>query len=100
MTLARQMVLGQKTKSDLMDDGFNRHAFNDKDGLPSWFLDDEMRHFRTNVPITKEAVQAIREKQRALNARPIKKIAEVRRLFFPCTAVYLERLLTVAPHRL
>jgi AdoMet-dependent rRNA methyltransferase SPB1 len=78
MTLAQQLVNREKTATQLMDDGFNRHAFNDKDGLPPWFLDDEMKHFRTNVPVTKEAVEAIRAKMRALNARPIKKVAEAK----------------------
>lgn len=78
MTLAQQLVNREKTAEQLMDEGFNRQAFNDKDGLPTWFLDDEMKHFRNNVPVTKEAMEAIREKMRALNARPIKKIAEAK----------------------
>lgn len=79
MTLAQQLVNRERTKTQLIDDGFNRHAFNvGGDGLPSWFLDDEQRHFRNNIPVTKEAVQALREKMRALNARPIKKIAEAK----------------------
>lgn len=78
MTLAQQLVNRQTTKTQLIDDGFNKHAFNEKEGLPSWFLDDEMKHFRTNVPVTKEAVEAIRAKMRALNARPIKKVAEAK----------------------
>lgn len=49
-----------------------------KDGLPSWFLDDEAKHYRPNIPITKEAVEALRERQRALDARPIKKVAEAK----------------------
>jgi AdoMet-dependent rRNA methyltransferase SPB1 len=78
MTIAQALVNRETTKTLLMDDGFNKHAFNDKDGLPSWFLDDEMKHFRSNVPVTKEAVEAIRAKLRALNARPIKKVAEAK----------------------
>lgn len=74
MTLASQLVNGEKTKAQLMDDGFHRYAFNDKDGAPTWFTDDEMKHFRNNVPVTKEAVDALRAKMRALNARPIKKV--------------------------
>lgn len=49
-----------------------------KDGLPSWFLDDEAKHYRPNIPITKEAITALRDRQRALDARPIKKIAEAK----------------------
>jgi len=77
-TLATQLVNREKTKSELIDEGFNRHAFLDKDGLPPWFLDDEMKHFRTNLPVTKEAVNALRARDRAMNARPIKKIAEAK----------------------
>ncbi|GAA6014902.1 hypothetical protein JCM10207_002217 [Rhodosporidiobolus poonsookiae] len=79
MTLAQQLVNREATKTQLVDQGFNRHTdVVGGDGLPTWFLDDEQRHFRHNIPITKEAVQAIRDKQRELNARPIKKIAEAK----------------------
>ncbi|SGY79409.1 BQ5605_C008g05125 [Microbotryum silenes-dioicae] len=79
MTLAQQLVNREKTKTQLIDEGFNRYTSNvGGDGLPSWFLDDEQRHFRNNIPITKEAVLALREKMRELNARPIKKIAEAK----------------------
>lgn len=77
MTLAQQLVNRERTKTQMIDEGFNRHTHNvGGDGLPSWFLDDEHKHFRNNIPVTKEAVAAIREKLRELNARPIKKIAE------------------------
>jgi AdoMet-dependent rRNA methyltransferase SPB1 len=79
MTLAQQLVNRERTKTQLIDEGFNRHtSMSGGDGLPSWFLDDEQKHFRNNIPVTKEAVAAIREKLRALNARPIKKIAEAK----------------------
>jgi AdoMet-dependent rRNA methyltransferase SPB1 len=73
-----QLVNREKTKTQLIDDGFNRHSLNSKEGLPSWFLDDEAKHYKPNLPITKEAVAALRAKQRALDARPIKKIAEAK----------------------
>lgn len=77
MTLAQQLVNRERTKTQMIDEGFNRHTHNvGGDGLPTWFIDDEQKHFRNNIPVTKEAVAAIREKLRALNARPIKKIAE------------------------
>ncbi|BGP39189.1 AdoMet-dependent rRNA methyltransferase spb1 [Rhodotorula kratochvilovae] len=79
MTLAQQLVNRERTKTQLVDEGFNRHTdIVGGDGLPTWFLDDEQRHFRHNIPITKDAVQAIRDKTRALNARPIKKVAEAK----------------------
>ncbi|KAF0360969.1 FtsJ-domain-containing protein [Gigaspora margarita] len=78
VTLAQQLVNRQKTKYDLIDEGFRRYTYNDREGLPEWFLDDEKQHNKLNVPVTKEAVQAIKERMKALNARPIKKIAEAK----------------------
>lgn len=78
MTLAHQLVNRQTTKTQLINDGFNRYSFNSKDGLPSWFLDDEAKFYKPNLPVTKEAVAALRAKQRALDARPIKKVAEAK----------------------
>lgn len=77
-TLANRLVNREVTASQLIDEGFNKLSTHNKDGLPSWFLDDESKHYRPNIPITKEAVQALRDRQRALDARPIKKIAEAK----------------------
>ncbi|KAG6832435.1 hypothetical protein H0H92_001481 [Tricholoma furcatifolium] len=78
VTIAQQLVNRQTTRTQLINDGFNRYSLNSKEGLPSWFLDDEAKFYKPNLPITKEAVTALREKQRALDARPIKKIAEAK----------------------
>ena len=78
MTLAHQLATGEKSKYDVVDEGFNRHAFKDRDGLPEWFVDDETRHDKPQRPITKAAAAAIKEKTRALNARPIKKVREAK----------------------
>ncbi|CAI5760544.1 unnamed protein product [Candida verbasci] len=75
MTLAHQVALGQKNKYDLIDEGINRYSFRDKD-VPDWFLDDEKKHSKIVKPITKEAALAIKEKQKQLNSRPIKKVLE------------------------
>ncbi|CAK7211126.1 AdoMet-dependent rRNA methyltransferase spb1 [Sporothrix bragantina] len=76
MTLAHDLALGRRTKQDVTDDLYNRRAFRDKDGLPDWFLDDESKHDKVQRPITKAAADAIKEKMRAYNARPIKKVRE------------------------
>ncbi|KAI1822879.1 rRNA methyltransferase [Xylaria intraflava] len=76
MMLAHQLATGQKTTHDVIDENFNKYAFRDRDGLPDWFLEDEGKHDKKQKPITKEAAQAIKEKMRALNARPIKKVRE------------------------
>ena len=78
MTLAQQVASGQKSTHDLMDEGFNKFTFRDTDGLPEWFLDDETKHSKPHRPITAAGAAAIKEKLRALNARPIKKVREAK----------------------
>ncbi|CAL8574542.1 AdoMet-dependent rRNA methyltransferase spb1 [Xanthoria parietina] len=78
MTLARQVATGTRTTRDLVDDTFNKYAFQDRDGLPEWFLDDEGKHSKPHRPIDAAAAKAIKEKLRALNVRPIKKVREAK----------------------
>ncbi|KAJ9157112.1 AdoMet-dependent rRNA methyltransferase SPB1 [Coniochaeta hoffmannii] len=78
MTLAHELATGKKSSQDLIDDGFNKYALKDRDGLPDWFIEDETKHDRPQRPITKAAAQAIKEKLRAYNARPIKKVREAK----------------------
>ncbi|OBT56086.1 hypothetical protein VE04_04162 [Pseudogymnoascus sp. 24MN13] len=78
MTLAQQIASGQKSSYDLIDEGFNKYAFKDRDGLPEWFLDDEGKHDRPHRPISAAGAAAIKEKLRAMNARPIKKVREAK----------------------
>lgn len=76
MTLAHQVALGHKNKHDLVNEGIHRYSFRDHDNLPEWFVDDEKKNSKIVKPITKEAALAIKEKQKQLNARPIKKVLE------------------------
>lgn len=78
MTLAQQIASGEKSSYDLVNEGFNKYAFKDRDGLPEWFLDDESKHDKPHRPITAAGAAAIKEKLRALNARPIKKVREAK----------------------
>lgn len=78
MTLAQQIASGEKSKYDVIDEGFNIYTFRDRDGLPEWFLDDEGKHSKPHRPITAAGAAAIKEKLRALNARPIKKVREAK----------------------
>jgi AdoMet-dependent rRNA methyltransferase SPB1 len=78
MTLAHQIATGQITKENMLDNGFNKYSLRDTDGLPEWFLDDEGKHSKIQRPITKAAADAIKEKLRAYNARPIKKVREAK----------------------
>lgn len=76
MTLAHTLATSAHSRTGLIDDSFNRYSFRDVDGLPAWFLDDEGSHSKMQRPITAAGAAAIKEKLRALNARPIKKVRE------------------------
>lgn len=78
MTLAQQIATGKAPSQRLVDNGFNKYSFRDRDGLPEWFLDDEGKHSRAQRPIDAAGAAAIKEKLRALNVRPIKKVREAR----------------------
>ena len=45
---------------------------------PNRFAEDENRHNKPTLPVTKEAVAIIRQRMKALDARPIKKVAEAK----------------------
>ncbi|KAJ3080078.1 AdoMet-dependent rRNA methyltransferase spb1 [Rhizoclosmatium hyalinum] len=76
-SLAQKLVT-KSGKRDVIDDAFNRYAFNDPEDLPPWFSQDENRHNKINLPVTKEAMDLMRQKLRAMDARPIKKVAEAK----------------------
>lgn len=79
MTLAHTLATGgPAARAALLDDNYNKYTLRDTDGLPAWFLDDEGSHSKPHRPITAAAAAAIKEKLRALNARPIKKVREAK----------------------
>ncbi|KAJ3208997.1 AdoMet-dependent rRNA methyltransferase spb1 [Entophlyctis luteolus] len=73
-----QKVVKKSGKRDVIDDAFNRYAYNDPENLPAWFTQEESRHNKIHLPVTKEAVEIMRQKLRAMDARPIKKVAEAK----------------------
>jgi len=71
------MLIRKKTRRELEDGMFHRYTYNETD-LPSWFSDDEKQHAQQELPLTKEAVMAIRKRWKEINTRPIKKVAEAK----------------------
>merc|ERR1712226_219152 len=69
--------MGKRRKRDIIDAAFNRYTFNDQN-LPSWFIEDENKHNIRQMPITREEVEVYKQRMRALNARPIKKVIEAK----------------------
>lgn len=71
------MLTKKSMRDDILDSAFNRFAFNDGP-LPAWFAEDESRHNRPNLPVTKEMIASVKARFSDMNDRPIKKIAEAR----------------------
>jgi len=77
MALGTMMLRHSKTKA-LVDASYNRFAWNDPAELPEWFVDDENRNYRPQLPIPPALMAKMKEKMFALSVRPIAKVAEAR----------------------
>ena len=79
MTLALgTMMLRTSRKKALVDASYNRYAWNDPKELPSWFLDDEIRHNRPQLPVPNALLQHVTGKFQKSGTHEIKKVAEAR----------------------
>lgn len=73
------IATSKKASRDLIDHSFNKRAFNDdEDELPDWFISEEHKHRNVQVPVDRQTMEEYRQRQRELNARPIKKVAEAK----------------------
>jgi len=79
LALATEMVTSKKRKRDLEEMMYDKYSCNDPEGLPEWFTVDEKRHRRRRLPeVDGKLVSWYQEKQKAANARNIKKVAEAK----------------------
>ena len=72
------MILRKSKEKALVDASYNRFAWNDPQDLPDWFVDDENRHYRPQLPIPPELLEKMRAKFLHLATKPIAKVAEAR----------------------
>ena len=72
------MILRKSKEKAMVDASYNLYACNDPEGLPDWFVDDENKHYRTQLPIPPELLEKMRLKVMHLATKPIAKVAESR----------------------
>ncbi|XP_063290918.1 pre-rRNA 2'-O-ribose RNA methyltransferase FTSJ3 isoform X2 [Pelobates fuscus] len=79
LALGTVIATSKKSTRDIVDNSFNRYAFNEEeDELPDWFVTEEKKHRIIQVPVNKQMMDEYRKRQQELNARPIKKVAEAK----------------------
>ncbi|KAJ0065018.1 hypothetical protein NL108_001003, partial [Boleophthalmus pectinirostris] len=79
LALGSQIAASKKRARDLVDESFHRFASSDEPWeVPEWFLQDERKHRKKPVPVTKEMVEEYKQKWKEIDARPIKRVAEAK----------------------
>ncbi|KAM9849087.1 pre-rRNA 2'-O-ribose RNA methyltransferase FTSJ3 [Aulostomus maculatus] len=79
LALGCQIATSKKRARDLVDSSFHRFAASDEPWeVPEWFLDDERKHRKKPVPVTREMVEEYKQKWKEIDARPIKRVAEAK----------------------
>lgn len=72
------MILRRSKEKAFVDASYNRYAWNDPSDLPEWFVDDEARNYRPQLPIPPALLAKMKEKMMACSTKPIAKVAEAR----------------------
>lgn len=79
LAIGTQIATSKKRARDLVDGSFHRFANSeDMTEVPIWFFDDEKKHRKRPIPVSKEMVEEYKQKWREINARPIKRVAEAK----------------------
>ncbi len=75
--MGEMIVNSKKTKSDMIDDSYNRYStFDAPENLPEWFVEDEKLHWAKDSAANKGLVSFYKKKTEDINTRPIKKVVE------------------------
>ncbi|CAI9724792.1 pre-rRNA 2' [Octopus vulgaris] len=77
LALAAKMVHSKKQRREVIESGYHKFMYDDPN-LPRWFLKEEEKHARKNVPVTKAEMEEYKKQMKEVDARPIKKVAEAK----------------------
>lgn len=70
-----KLMLRKKLRNQILDSTYNRFAnFDDKSILPSWFQEDEEKHYKPQFIVTKEMITEEKRILKEYNERPSKKV--------------------------
>ena len=72
------MMLNKSKRRKMIDASYNRYAWDDPEGLPAWFLDDQERHNKPQMELPADVLVQMRERVAQMANRPIAKVAEAR----------------------
>jgi len=72
------MMLRRSKAKEMVDASYNRYAWNDPAGLPEWFVDNESKYYRPQLPIPPELVAKMKARYLSIISKPIAKVAEAR----------------------
>jgi len=79
LALGQEMIKSKKARRDIMDSGWNRFMFDDKDAeLPDWFVKEEEIHMRRHPDVDPEIVDFYKNRQKDVNVKTIKKVVEAK----------------------
>lgn len=77
LSIGTMILRPSKTKA-FVDASYNRYAWNDPEELPDWFLDDENKNYRPQLPIPPALMEKMRERMMSLAEKPMKKVLQAR----------------------
>lgn len=77
LALGQLMVSSKRVKRDLIDGAWNRWMFSDTN-LPDWFVEDENKAMKRDIPVPSEMITDYRSSVAEFNTRSIKKVMEAK----------------------
>ena len=74
-----KMMLRKKDREGILDGTYNRYAtFEDKADLPQWFVEDEAKHYKAPIHVTKEMILEEKKLLKEWDERPSKKVTQAK----------------------
>ncbi len=74
VAIAKQM-LRKKKREEIINDSFNRYTFDENPArLPVWFRDEESRHNKPQLPVTKDMIEAEKARLREFDTKTPRKV--------------------------